>query len=242
MLIIPAIDIYNGKCVRLRQGDYDTQKVYSDSPADAAKIFSDAGLRSLHIVDLEGAKMGAIKNWEAIESILSIKGIEAQIGGGIRRKEDVQRLLQLGAKRVVIGSLAVESPWQIKTWTMEFDPASIAIAIDIKGDMIAYRGWLARSGKSPALLINEMRKFGMLTFICTDIEQDGMLKGPNITLYKILKLSFPEIELIASGGVSCADDIKALGDIHCSAVIVGKAFYEGRITLDELRALNNLNN
>ncbi|MBI3789104.1 MAG: 1-(5-phosphoribosyl)-5-[(5-phosphoribosylamino)methylideneamino]imidazole-4-carboxamide isomerase [Ignavibacteriales bacterium] len=240
MLIIPAIDIYNGKCVRLRQGDYDTQKVYADSPADAATTFCDAGLHSLHIVDLEGAKMGAIKNWKAIESILSVKGVEAQIGGGIRRKEDVQRLLQLGAKRVVIGSLAIESPWQIKTWTMEFGPARIAIAIDIKGEMIAYRGWLARSGKSPASLINEMREFGVRTFICTDIEQDGMLKGPNVTLYKILNLSFPEIELIASGGVSCGDDIKALRDT-CSAVIVGKAFYERRITLDELRALNNLN-
>lgn len=240
MLIIPAIDIYDGKCVRLRQGDYGTQKVYSDSPADTAKAFRDAGLRFLHIVDLEGAKAGTIKNWTAIESILSLTGVEAQIGGGIRQKEDVQRLLQLGAKRVVIGSLAVESPLQIGTWTIEFGPASIAIAIDTKGDMIAYKGWLERSSKSPATLITEMREFGVRTFICTDIEQDGMLKGPNITLYKKLKSSFPEIELIASGGVSYADDIKALRDTRCSAVIVGKAFYESRVTLDELRALNNL--
>ncbi len=241
MLIIPAIDMYDGKCVRLRQGDYGTQKVYSDSPADMAKAFADAGLRFLHIVDLEGAKMGAIKNWSAIESILSLKGVEAQIGGGIRQKEDVQRLLQLGAKRVVIGSLAVESPWHIEAWTTKFGAASMAIAIDIRGNVIAYKGWLERSSRSPESLITEMRTFGVRTFICTDIEQDGMLQGPNLTLYKNLKSSFPDIELIASGGVSSMNDIKALRDIHCSGVIVGKAFYEGRVTLDELRAFNNLN-
>lgn len=241
MLIIPAIDIYDGKCVRLRQGDYGTQKVYSDSPADIAKAFCDAGLRFLHVVDLEGAQAGTIKNWTAIESILSLAGVEAQVGGGIRRKEDVQRLLHLGAKRVVVGSLAVKSPWHVGTWTTKFGASSIAIAIDTRGDVISYKGWLERSSKSPASLMKEMRAFGVRTFICTDIEQDGMLKGPNIELYKKLKLSFPDIELIASGGVSCADDIKALRNTQCSAVIVGKAFYEGRITLDELRVLHNLN-
>jgi phosphoribosylformimino-5-aminoimidazole carboxamide ribotide isomerase len=237
MLIFPALDIYQGKCVRLRQGNFTDQTVYSDSPADVARSFVEAGLTHLHIVDLDGAKQGAVTNWETLKAILSIPGVQAQVGGGVRSKEDIERVLELGARRVVLGSIAVTLPTVVKKWIQEFGASRIAIALDVLNGKIAHSGWLAESDYSPNTFLFEMTGFRATTFICTDIARDGTMEGPNIEFYKELKHYFPSVELIASGGVSSVDDLKALQNIHVAGAIVGKALYEGRVTLDEIRSL-----
>lgn len=236
MLIFPAIDIYQGKCVRLRQGDFTDQTVYSDSPADVARSFVEAGFTHVHVVDLDGAQQGTVTNWEALKAILSIPGVQAQVGGGVRSKEDIERVLELGARRVVLGSIAVTLPTVVKKWIQEFGASRIAIALDVHNGKIAHSGWLAESDYSPNTFLLEMTGFRATTFICTDIARDGMLEGPNIQFYKELKQYFPSVELIASGGVSSVDDLKALQKIDIAGAIVGKALYEGRVTLDEMRS------
>ncbi|HEY4612418.1 MAG TPA: 1-(5-phosphoribosyl)-5-[(5-phosphoribosylamino)methylideneamino]imidazole-4-carboxamide isomerase [Bacteroidota bacterium] len=238
MLIIPAIDIYHGKCVRLRQGNFDEQTVYSDSPADVAKSFLDAGLSFFHIVDLDGAKQGQVTNWESLETILSLPGVKAQVGGGVRSKEDMNRLLELGAQRVVVGSIAATLPSLVKKWIQDIGARRIAIALDIHGGKIAHSGWLEESEYSPNTFLFDMVNAKATTFICTDIDRDGMMEGPNIDLYKEIRKFFSSIELIASGGVSSLQDIHALAEVGISGVVVGKALYEGRLDLKELRALN----
>ncbi len=236
MLILPALDIYQGKCVRLRQGNFTDQTVYSDSPADVARSFVEASLAHLHVVDLDGARQGAVTNWESLKEILSIPGVQAQVGGGVRSKEDIERVLELGARRVVLGSIAVTLPTVVKKWIQEFGASRIAIALDVHNGKIAHSGWMAESDYSPNTFLLEMTGFRATTFICTDIARDGMMEGPNIEFYKELKQYFPSVELIASGGVSSVDDLKALQNIHVAGTIVGKALYEGRVTLNEIRS------
>lgn len=235
MLIFPAIDIFEGKCVRLRQGDYAAQTVYSGSPKEVAQSFLDAGLFRLHVVDLEGAKAGAVKNWRALESILSIHGVTVQVGGGVRKEEDVRRLLTIGVSRVIVGSVAVTSPSLVGEWLKTFGAERVAIALDIKEGQVAFGGWLKADGLSPHEFIDSMMKLGARTFICTDVERDGMLRGPNLPLYKQLTEAFPRLDFTASGGVSGVDDIRKLRHTKVRAVIVGKAIYEGRISLQELK-------
>ncbi|HEX9829045.1 MAG TPA: 1-(5-phosphoribosyl)-5-[(5-phosphoribosylamino)methylideneamino]imidazole-4-carboxamide isomerase [Bacteroidota bacterium] len=237
MIIIPAIDIYKGKCVSLRQGHFDEQTVYSDSPADVAKSFLDSGCTHLHIVDLDGAKNGAVTNWDLLEKILSMKGVKAQVGGGVRSKEDMNKLLELGAQRVIVGSIAVTLPSLVKKWIQDIGPGRLAIALDIHAGKIAHSGWLAESEYSPNTFLYDMIHAKASTFICTDVDRDGMMEGPNIELYKEILSFFKNIELIASGGVSSVDDIRALADVGVSGVVVGKALYEGKITLKELSGI-----
>ena len=234
MLIYPAIDIYEGNCVRLRQGDFASQNVYSDSPSAVAQSFRDASLTSLHVVDLEGAKEGHIVNWEALTSILEIASMQVQIGGGIRTRQDICRLFDAGAARVVIGSLAVESPHIVQDWIHEFGTERFVIAVDVRDGAVAHKGWLERAHLTPSAFLGAMVGAGAASFLCTDINLDGMLGGPNLELYRSLVAEFPTIHLIASGGVSQITDIANLAGVGCYATVVGKALYEGRVTTEQL--------
>ncbi|MBI4418009.1 MAG: 1-(5-phosphoribosyl)-5-[(5-phosphoribosylamino)methylideneamino]imidazole-4-carboxamide isomerase, partial [Ignavibacteriales bacterium] len=223
---------------RLRQGRFDAQTVYSDSPADVAKTFLDSGFSSLHVVDLEGAKNGRITNWDSLESLLDLPGVAIQVGGGIRSEQDIQRLLDLGARRVIIGSVAVSNPPLVKKWIQHFGPDRIALAIDIQNGTLAHHGWLANSDQSPSDFMSEMTASGATTFICTDISRDGMLQGTNAELYGDIRRQFGDIELIASGGVASIQDIRALTHIGVSGVVVGRALHEQKVKLEELKSLN----
>jgi phosphoribosylformimino-5-aminoimidazole carboxamide ribotide isomerase len=234
MLIYPAIDIYQGNCVRLRQGNFASQNVYSDSPSTVAQSFRDADLTSLHVVDLEGAKAGHIVNWDALDSILKIGSLQVQVGGGIRTRDDICRLFEAGAARVVIGSLAVEAPHIVEDWIHEFDDERFVIAVDVRDGVVAHKGWLERAQLTPSSFLEAMTRAGAANFLCTDVNLDGMLAGPNLELYQSLLAEFPSIHLIASGGVSQIADIENLTRIGCHAVVVGRALYEGRITTDQL--------
>jgi phosphoribosylformimino-5-aminoimidazole carboxamide ribotide isomerase len=234
MLIHPAIDIYQGNCVRLRQGDFASQNVYSDSPSAVARSFRDAGLNSLHVVDLEGAKEGRVVNWGALTSILEIDSMQVQIGGGIRSRQDICRLFDAGAARVVIGSLAVESPHVVQDWIRQFGTERFVIAVDVRDGAVAHKGWLERAHLTASTFVDAMARADATSFLCTDINLDGMLGGPNLELYRSLLVEFPSIHLIASGGVSQISDIENLADIGCHAVVVGKALYEGKVTTDQL--------
>lgn len=234
MLIYPAIDIYAGNCVRLRQGDFTSQNIYSDSPSAVARSFRDAGLTSLHVVDLEGAKTGHVVNWESLNSILRVDSLQVQVGGGIRTRQDICRLFDAGATRVVIGSLAVESPHIVQEWICEFGTDRFVIAVDVRDGAVAHKGWLERARLTPATFVDTMTRAGGTSFLCTDINLDGMLGGPNLQLYQSLLLEFPSVHLIASGGVSQIGDIENLAGVGCHAVVVGKALSEGRMTTDQL--------
>lgn len=234
MLVYPAIDIYHGNCVRLRQGDFASQNVYSDSPSSVAQSFRDSGLISLHVVDLEGAKAGHIVNWEALQAILEITSLRVQVGGGIRTREDIIRLFDAGAARIVVGSLAVESPYIVEDWIREFGSDRFVIAVDVRDGAVAHKGWLERAQLTPPAFIEAMASAGAASFLCTDINRDGMLRGPNLELYRSLVTEFPSIRLIASGGVSQITDIEHLAGVGCYAVVVGKALYEGKVTTEQL--------
>jgi len=238
MLIIPAIDIYDGKCVRLRQGDYAQQTVYSESPKTIAQQFADSGLRFLHVVDLQGAKEKKLVNVDSIKQILSVPGIEIEVGGGIRTTEDIELLLQLGVKRVVIGSAAVKSPDLAQYWLQKFGGEKIILGIDVKNDSVAISGWIEDSKREPVQFIFDLIQRGATSFICTDISRDGMLAGVNDDFYRRLTSAHPSITIIASGGISSVDDLSKLATTKVAGVVVGKAIYENKISLQELSAFS----
>jgi phosphoribosylformimino-5-aminoimidazole carboxamide ribotide isomerase len=238
MLIYPAIDIYQGKCVRLRQGDYAKQKVYSGSPEDVARSFVESGLDHLHIVDLEGAKEGKIVNRKALEAILRVPGVRAHVGGGVRTRKDISYLFIAGAVRVVVGSVAVKTPHIVQEWLREFRPERFVIAVDVRKGSVAHSGWLAQANLAPSAFIESMAQFGASHFLCTDIDRDGMLEGPNPVLYATLKEEFPPLNLIASGGISKIADIESLKRAGCSGAVVGKALYEGLLNPSDLSKLS----
>ena len=235
MLILPAIDLSNGNCVRLRQGDFDAKTVYPDSPRETARRFFDAGLSFLHIVDLDGAKAGSIKNREALSAIHSIPGLRSQVGGGIRSTDDVRMVFDLGVSRVIVGSVAVQKPELVGEWIREFGAERIVIAMDVRDGFVAYHGWVKSSEQSAGTFLMQMTSTGAKIVLCTDIGRDGMLTGPNVELYRELQTAFPKIELLASGGVSALNDIASVKEAGCAGVVIGKALYEGRITLEQLK-------
>ena len=239
MLIYPAIDIYEGKCVRLRQGDYAEQKVYSENPADVARSFLDNGLDFLHVVDLEGAKAGKIVNRKAIEAILRIPGIHAHVGGGVRTRTEISYLFIAGATRVVIGSVAVKMPHVVQEWLREFRSERFVIAVDVRHGSVAHSGWLQQANLAPSAFIESMSHYGVSHFLCTDIDRDGMLEGPNPVLYSTLKEEFPDLNFIASGGISTLRDIEGLKLAGCSGAVVGKALYEGVLKPRQLARLSH---
>ena len=193
MLIIPAIDIYDGKCVRLRQGDYKQKTVYAASPEEVARQFADAGFRFLHIVDLQGAKEKKVVNWDSITSILAVSGLHVEIGGGIRTTEDIRRLIDIGASRVVIGSVATKSQELMEYWIQQFTADRIVVGMDVKNGSVAISGWLEDSCLEPMSFVLDLIKRGAKIFVCTDISRDGMLGGVNIEFFQNLKSAFPKL-------------------------------------------------
>jgi len=238
MLIIPAIDIIDGKCVRLRQGDYDQKTVYVASPEEVATQFVEAGFTFLHVVDLQGAKEKKIVNWDSIASIITVPGLHVEVGGGIRTTDDIKKLLELGVSRVVIGSVSAKSPELVEYWINQFGPERIVVGMDVKNNSVAISGWLEDSHRAPMGFILDLIRRGAKTFICTDISRDGMLGGVNIDFYQNLKSAFPQLSIIASGGISTLEDVHVLKKADLAGVIVGKALYENTLPLEELVKMN----
>ncbi len=237
MRIIPAIDIIDGKCVRLTQGDYDQKKIYNENPLEVAKEFEDAGLSYLHLIDLDGAKAGKVVNWKVVESLTTHTKLNVDFGGGIKTDEEVKQLFDLGIKQVNIGSIAVTQPLKIGEWIELFGREKIILSADVKNEMIAISGWQEDSSIPITAFLKDYIQKGVEYVTCTDISTDGMLTGPNVELYTKILLSFPQLNLVASGGVSCLDDLIELEQIGVDGAIVGKAIYEGRISLEELAKL-----
>ena len=235
MQLIPAIDIINGKCVRLTQGDYSSVKVYNENPLEVAKEFEDAGLTRVHVVDLDGAKAGAVRNWKVLESIASKTGLSIDFGGGIKTENDVSVVLDSGAKWATIGSIAVKDEELFVEWIDKFGASSFILGADVKDEKIAISGWLETTNIWIYDFIKKYMKHGLKQIFCTDVKKDGLLQGPSVKLYKSIITEFPSLHLIASGGVSSLKDLEDLAAIGCNAAIIGKAIYENRISLEELK-------
>lgn len=234
MTIIPAIDIINGKCVRLTKGDYAQQKIYNDNPVEVAKQFEDAGITRLHMVDLDGAKAGAIVNLKVLEAVAANTKLIIDFGGGIKKINDIESVFNAGAAIATIGSLAVKHPEILEEWLMEFGADKFLIGADVLEEKIKISGWLEDGGINIFDFIGKMIGLGVTNIFCTDISKDGAMQGPSVDLYKRIIAEHPEINLIASGGVSNINDVIALKEIGCGGAIIGKAIYEGLITLEQL--------
>ncbi len=232
--IIPAIDIIEGKCVRLSQGDYDRKTVYNEDPLEVAEMFEAAGLKRLHLVDLDGAKANHIINQKVLETIASNTKLVIDFGGGLKTDEDVKIAFESGASMITGGSIAVKSPEIFLSWIEKYGKEKIILGADAKDEKIAVSGWLEGTGVDVYNFIKEWYSNGIQNVISTDISQDGMLTGPSFELYKNILKAVPGIYLIASGGVSSMKDIIALQEAGIPAVITGKAIYEGRITMKEI--------
>jgi len=236
MRLIPAIDIINGKCVRLTKGDYSTQKIYNENPLEVAKEFEANGIEFLHLVDLDGARSAHIVNHKALYQISSKTRLKIDFGGGLKSNEDVTIAFENGAAQITGGSIAVQNEELFLSWLGNYGPEKIILGADAKERMIATQGWLESSDNDVIEFILAYFKKGISYVVCTDIAKDGMLEGPSIELYKDI-LQKINVHLIASGGVSSIDDLIKLKEIGCEAAIVGKAIYEGRISLKQLRTL-----
>ncbi|MBO7416680.1 MAG: 1-(5-phosphoribosyl)-5-[(5-phosphoribosylamino)methylideneamino]imidazole-4-carboxamide isomerase [Bacteroidaceae bacterium] len=238
MEIIPAIDIIDGKCVRLTKGDYNACKTYSDNPLDMALRFQDAGLRRLHLVDLDGARSKHIVNYPTLEKITGHTDLAVDFGGGIKATSDLETALGCGAAMVTVGSTAVTDPGLIGRWIEDFGQEHIILGADTRDGRISVNGWKEDSTLSLNDFIRDYMQKGITQVLCTDINRDGMLQGPSVELYRSLLKEFPGIRLIASGGVSSIQDLIDLKEAGLPAAIVGKAYYEGRITLEQLSQLS----
>ncbi|MCK4751091.1 MAG: 1-(5-phosphoribosyl)-5-[(5-phosphoribosylamino)methylideneamino]imidazole-4-carboxamide isomerase [Bacteroidales bacterium] len=232
--LIPAIDIIDGKCVRLTQGKYDQKKVYSGRPEEIAGEFEAMGIKRLHLVDLDGARMGQVVNLRVLEKIAGQTSLVVDFGGGIKTGEDIRQVMEAGARMVTAGSIAVKDPGLVRNWIREFGPDKIILGADVRDGLISIHGWQEDTSLELIPFIHKYMDAGIHKVICTDIATDGMLEGPSIELYREMKTAFPEMEIIASGGVSRMQDIIELEGIGVNGVIFGKAFYEGRITGDEI--------
>lgn len=237
MEIIPAIDIIDGKCVRLTQGDYDQKKIYNEHPLEVAKEFEDAGLQRLHLVDLDGAKAGAVKNWKVLETIASKTSLTIDFGGGIKKEEDVKVVFDSGAALATVGSIAVKDEKTFVQWLQKFGAEKFLLGADVKDEKIAVGGWLETTDVWIYDFIEKYINHGVQQIFCTDVSKDGKLEGPSIDLYKNIIAKFPSLHFIASGGVSGSEDVHALREIGCKGVIIGKAIYEGRIAVSDLKRL-----
>jgi phosphoribosylformimino-5-aminoimidazole carboxamide ribotide isomerase len=238
MEIIPAIDIIDGKCVRLTQGDYSQKQVYYKNPLDAAKQFEDAELNRLHLVDLDGAKAGAIKNWKVLENIAGKTKLVIDFGGGIKTENDVKIVLECGAKYATVGSIAVKDETTFTGWLESFGAEKFILGADVKDEKIAVGGWLETTDIWIYDFIEKYINKAVQQIFCTDVSKDGKLEGPSIDLYKNIISKFPALHFIASGGVSCIKDVDELQEIGCKGVIIGKAIYENKISLGQLKQFN----
>lgn len=235
MQIIPAIDLIDGKCVRLTQGDYNLKTIYNEHPLEVAKQFEDAGLMRLHLVDLDGAKAGAVKNWKVLETIAGKTSLIIDFGGGIKQEEDVKIVFSSGAALATVGSIAVKDEERFVSWLKQFGADKFLLGADVKDEKIAVGGWLETTDIWIYDFIEKYIAHGVHQIFCTDVSKDGKLEGPSTELYTNILQKFPQLHFIASGGVSNVKDLDELSVIGCSGAIVGKAIYEGRIMLNELK-------
>ena len=234
MKIIPAIDIIEGKCVRLTKGEYNTQKIYNEDPLEVAKAFEGSGVSYLHVVDLDGAKSKSIVNHKVLEKLATNTGLKIDFGGGLKSDEDLRIAFASGAKQITVGSIAIKEPRIFKQWLKQYGSEKIILGADVKGDFIAVCGWMETSDETILPFIKKYQDEGIQYVICTDISKDGMMEGPSFGLYKSLLIECPEIKLIASGGVSDISELPQLADIGCESVIIGKAIYEKKVSLKSI--------
>lgn len=232
--LVPAIDMIEGKCVRLTQGDYDTQKIYNESPLEVAKQFQDAGVTRLHMVDLDGAKAGHIVNYRMLEKVASHTDLSIDFGGGLKSDDDLHIAFDCGAQMVTGGSIAVKNPDLFLSWITRYGSERIILGADAKEKKIAISGWEEGTAIDLIPFIKDYQSKGISKVICTDIARDGMLQGPAVKLYQEMQQEMPGLYVIASGGVSSMGDIERLEEANIPAVIFGKAIYEGRISLKEI--------
>jgi phosphoribosylformimino-5-aminoimidazole carboxamide ribotide isomerase len=235
MQIIPAIDVIEGKCVRLTHGDYNQKKIYNEHPLEVALQFEDAGLQRLHLVDLDGAKAGAVKNWNVLETLASKTKLKIDFGGGIKAEKDVQIVLECGSTYATVGSIAVKERETFIEWLKKFGADKFLLGADVRDEKITISGWTEKTDLWIYDFIQDYIDNGVKQVFCTDVSKDGALEGPAIELYTNIIQKFPELHFIASGGVSSLDDVYALQDIGCKGVIIGKAIYENKILITDLK-------
>ena len=234
MQIIPAIDLIDGKCVRLTEGDYTQKKIYNEDPLEVAKAFEGIGLMRLHLVDLDGAKAGEVVNWKVLEKIANQTALQIDFGGGIKKEATLKTVFDTGASYATIGSLAVKNRAVFEEWIERFGAEVFMLGADVYEEKIAIGGWIEKTNIDMFEFMQSYINKGISQLFCTDIQKDGKLEGPATNLYKKIIAQFPALHLIASGGVSNIEDLRILREIGCSGAIVGKAIYENRITLKEL--------
>ena len=235
MTIIPAIDIIDGKCVRLTKGDYSQKTIYNEDPLEVALQFEDAGLQRLHLVDLDGAKVGDVKNWKVLEKIAGKTKMIIDFSGGISTQKNLEITLNSGATFASIGSIAVKDEFTFTGWLLAYGADRFIIGADVRDEQILIKGWTESTTLTVFDLIEKYKLKGVKQFFCTDISKDGLLAGPSVDLYKKIINEYPSIDLIASGGVSSIKDLEVLREVGCSEAIVGKAIYENKISLSELK-------
>ena len=234
MRIIPAIDIINGKCVRLSKGDYSTEKIYNEHPLEVAKMFENHGIKHLHLVDLDGAKASHIVNHKVLETIASKTNLSIDFGGGLKSDEDLRIAFESGANQITGGSIAVKNPEMFKSWLKEYGKAKIILGADANNEKVAVGGWLEESKEELIPFIQNYVEKGVSYVICTDISKDGMLQGPSFELYQKILDETPNVKLIASGGISIFEELPKLAEMGCEGTIIGKAIYEHKISMKQL--------
>lgn len=241
MRIIPAIDIINGKCVRLSKGDYSTQKTYYENPLEVAKLFENQGIEYLHLVDLDGAKSNKIVNHKVLERIATQTKLKIDFGGGIKSNEAVKIAFESGAQQITGGSIAVKNSALFESWLTKFGSEKIILGADANEEKIAVNGWQEASNELVVPFIENYQKKGIRYVICTDIAKDGMLQGPSVILYEKILKTIPNLNLIASGGITSMADLEKVQTLGCEGAIIGKAIYEGKIALKDIEQfiLNN---
>lgn len=232
--LIPAIDIIDGKCVRLTKGDYNQKTVYNDSPADVARQFEDMGFKRLHVVDLDGAKSKHIVNDHVLKAITDATNLKVDFGGGLKTDDDLKKAFEAGASMVTIGSIAVTKPELFLSWLEEYGADKLILGADVRNGKISINGWKEDSAEELLPFLKQYVDHGVKNVLCTEISKDGTLQGPAIELYRQIMDAYPTLHLIASGGVGYTNDIRNLNDSGIPAVVFGKAFYEGKINIEEL--------
>lgn len=238
MEIIPAIDIIEGKCVRLTEGDYNQKKVYNEDPLEVAKQFQDAGLDRLHLVDLDGARTGTVKNWKVLEMIAGNTSLLIDFGGGLKTAKDIEMVFDSGAGMATIGSMAVKNENEFDLWLNKYGPARFFLGADVRNEQITVSGWQETTDIWIYDFIEKYVQKGIEQLFCTDVSKDGKLGGPATSLYKSILGKFPSLYLVASGGVSSVEDLVCLKQAGCKGVIIGKAIYENNISLKDLANFN----
>lgn len=232
--LIPAIDIIDGKCVRLTKGDYDQKKVYNENPVEVAQHFESLGFKRLHVVDLDGAKSKHIVNDGVLRAITAATSLVVDFGGGIKTEEDIEKAFDAGAAMVTVGSIVVTNPQLFLNWIEQYGAEKLILGADVRNGKISINGWKEDSSEDLLPFLKQYTDKGVRNVLCTEISKDGTLQGPAIDLYQQIMKAYPDMHLIASGGVSCNDDIRALETADIPAVVFGKAFYEGKIKVEEL--------